>query len=89
MTAKKRAQDPHETGLDARNNERGRGRKKLEEVTMKDKTFLNEMAREGAIAFKSGRLDRRSFLMLCGLAGVATLAVKAGDAEAAANEIVM
>ena len=89
MTAKKRTQDPHETGCSARNNERGEGRSKMEEVTMKDKAFLNDLAREGAIAFKSGRLDRRSFLMLCGMAGVATLAVKAGDAEAAANEIVM
>ena len=28
VTAKKRAQDPHETGPEARNNERGRGRNK-------------------------------------------------------------
>ncbi|WP_373506261.1 extracellular solute-binding protein [Aestuariivirga sp.] len=56
---------------------------------MQDKNFMRDMARQGAIAFKSGKLDRRSFLMLCVMAGVATLAVSAGDAEAAANEIVM
>lgn len=56
---------------------------------MQDKTFLRELARDGALAFKSGKLDRRSFLALCGMAGVAALAVQAGDAEAAANEIVM
>jgi hypothetical protein len=90
VTLKKRAQDPHDkTGHNARNDESGTCRSKMEEVTMKDQAFLNEMAREGAVAFKAGRLDRRSFLMLCGMAGVATLAVRAGDAEAAANEIVM
>lgn len=56
---------------------------------MKDQTFLNEMAREGALAFQSGRLDRRNFLILCGLAGISTVAVNTGDAEAAAKEIVM
>ena len=56
---------------------------------MQDKNFMRDMAQRGAVAFRSGRLDRRSFLMLCGMAGVATLAVSAGDAEAAANEIVM
>jgi putative spermidine/putrescine transport system substrate-binding protein len=65
----------------ARNNE--------EETGMQDKNFMRDMARQGAIAFRNGKLDRRNFLMLCGLAGVATLAVSAGDAEAAANEIVM
>ncbi len=60
-----------------------------EKTGMQDKNFMRDMARQGAIAFKSGKLDRRSFLMLCVMAGVATLAVSAGDAEAAANEIVM
>ena len=39
--------------------------------------------------YRSGRLDRRSFLALCAVAGAAPLAVSMGDAEAAANEIVM
>ena len=56
---------------------------------MQDKTFMRDMASQAATAFKAGRLDRRSFLMFCGMAGVASLAVQAGDAEAAANEIVM
>lgn len=50
---------------------------------------MREMAADAAAAFKSGRLDRRSFLAFCALAGVATTAVSVGDAEAAANEIVM
>ena len=56
---------------------------------MHDKQFMREAALEGAKAFKEGRMDRRTFLVLCGMAGIATQAVIAGDAEAAANEIVM
>ncbi|MGB5837513.1 MAG: polyamine ABC transporter substrate-binding protein, partial [Albidovulum sp.] len=56
---------------------------------MHDKQFMRETVAEGAKAFKEGRMDRRSFLVLCGMAGVASQAVFAGDAEAAANEIVM
>ena len=56
---------------------------------MKDQAFLRDITYRGALAFKSGKLDRRSFLALCGMAGAAALAVSAGDAEAAANEIVM
>lgn len=56
---------------------------------MQDKAFMKDAATRAAIAFKNGKLDRRSFLMLCGLAGIASLAVSSGDAEAAANEIVM
>lgn len=56
---------------------------------MQDKAFMRDMAHQSALAFKAGKLDRRSFLALCAMAGVATLAASAGDAEAAANEIVM
>ena len=56
---------------------------------MNDKGFMRETLAEGAVAFKEGRMDRRTFLILCGMAGVATQAVLTGDAEAAANEIVM
>ena len=56
---------------------------------MHDKQFIRETAVEAALAFRAGRLDRRSFLALCGLAGVALPSVLAGKAEAAASEIVM
>ena len=56
---------------------------------MQDRTFAREMALEGAKAFRAGRLDRRTFLALCALTGVAGLTAASGDAEAAANEIVM
>jgi putative spermidine/putrescine transport system substrate-binding protein len=56
---------------------------------MQDRLFMKEMATQAATAFTSGKLDRRSFLALCGIAGIAPFAVSAGDAEAAANEIVM
>lgn len=56
---------------------------------MQDKQFMREAVVQAAHDFKSGRLDRRSFLMLCGMAGVASLAVSVGDAHAAANEIVL
>lgn len=56
---------------------------------MHDKQFMAETLLESARAYKAGRLDRRSFLVLCGMAGVATQAVLAGDAEAAADHVVM
>ena len=56
---------------------------------MHDKQFMREEALEGAKACKKGRMDRRSFLVLCGMAGIATQAVIAGDAHAAADEIIM
>ena len=56
---------------------------------MQDKPFFRELAQDGAHDFKAGRLDRRQFLALCALAGVVPQLVAAGDAEAAANEIVM
>lgn len=56
---------------------------------MQDKTFFREMAVEAATDFKAGKMDRRNFLTICALAGVATYAVSIGDAEAAANEIVL
>jgi putative spermidine/putrescine transport system substrate-binding protein len=55
---------------------------------MFDKQMMRDTLTEGALAYKAGRLDRRSFLVLCGMSGVAMQAVLAGDAEAAANEIV-
>lgn len=56
---------------------------------MADKTFMKEAAVQGAKAFTEGRMDRRSFLALCAMAGVATSAVMAGDAQAAADQIVL
>lgn len=56
---------------------------------MQDKMFFKDLAAQGAKDYKSGALGRREFLTLCAMAGVATAAVMAGDAEAAANEIVM
>ncbi len=43
----------------------------------------------GAMAFRAGRMDRRRFLALVAAAGVLPHLVKAGDAHAAANEIVL
>ncbi|MFV1442990.1 extracellular solute-binding protein [Phaeobacter sp. JH20_30] len=56
---------------------------------MQDKQFMKEMLTESVHAYKAGRMDRRTFLALCGASGVAMNAVMAGDAQAAANEIVM
>lgn len=56
---------------------------------MQDVNFFRGLAKDGARDFKAGRIDRRQFLALCAIAGAAPLAVRIGDAEAAANEIVM
>lgn len=56
---------------------------------MHDKQFMRETLLEGAQAFQAGKLGRRSFLALCGMAGFASASVLAGRAEAAAGEIVM
>ncbi len=56
---------------------------------MFDKQMMRDTLTEGAKAFKAGRLDRRGFLVLCGMSGVALQSVFVGDAEAAANEIIM
>ena len=56
---------------------------------MQDKAFFEDMAVQGAEDFKSGRMRRRDFLALCAVIGVAPYAVAIGDAEAAANEIVL
>lgn len=56
---------------------------------MHDRQFVRETLTQGAQAFRAGRLDRRTFLALCGMAGIASQAVMAGNAEAAAGEIVM
>ena len=56
---------------------------------MHDKTFMRETLITGAEAFRAGRLDRRAFLTLCAVAGFAPAMVIAGNAEAAAQEIVM
>ena len=52
---------------------------------MQDKQFMKEMLTDGAHAYKEGRMDRRTFLALCGASGVALSAVMAGDAEAGRN----
>lgn len=56
---------------------------------MHDKQFMRETAVEAAHAFRAGRLDRRSFLAICGMAGVALPSILSGNAHAAAKEIVM
>jgi putative spermidine/putrescine transport system substrate-binding protein len=56
---------------------------------MQDKQFMRETVTDAAHAFRGGRMDRRSFLAICGLAGIALPSVLAGRAEAAAGEIVM
>ncbi len=56
---------------------------------MQDKQFMKEALIDSAHAYKAGKMDRRTFLALCGMAGVATSAVMAGDAKAAADHIVM
>ncbi|MGB7205669.1 MAG: twin-arginine translocation signal domain-containing protein, partial [Anderseniella sp.] len=56
---------------------------------MKDKQFMREAVYQAAHEFKAGKLDRRSFLTLCAMAGIASVAVSSGDAHAAANEIVL
>ncbi|MFN0192017.1 MAG: extracellular solute-binding protein [Aestuariivirga sp.] len=56
---------------------------------MQDKMFMKEMALDAAKSFKSGKMDRRTFLAFTAMTGIASMAVAAGDAEAAANEIVM
>ncbi len=56
---------------------------------MQDKTFVRETLIEGAQAFKEGRMGRRTFLSLCAASGFVSASVIAGDAEAAADYIVM
>ncbi|MCH9748386.1 MAG: extracellular solute-binding protein [Alphaproteobacteria bacterium] len=56
---------------------------------MHDKQFMKETLQDSAKAYQEGRLDRRTFLALCGASGIALTAVMAGDAEAAADHVVM
>ncbi len=56
---------------------------------MQDKQFMRETLLEGAKAFKAGKMERRTFLSLCAMTGFATAATLAGEAEAAADQIVM
>jgi len=56
---------------------------------MQDKAFFKDWIQKGAEDYRAGKLSRRDFLGLCALVGVAPLAVQMGDAEAAADEIVM
>ncbi len=56
---------------------------------MQDKMFFKDMLTQGAHDFKNGRMERRHFLALCGMAGVASAAVAIGNAEAAANEVIL
>ena len=55
---------------------------------MHDKQFMKETLQDSAKAYQEGRLDRRTFLALCGASGIALTAVMAGDAEAAADHVV-
>lgn len=45
---------------------------------MKDKQLMRETVTMAVHAFRAGRLDRRSFRALCGMAGVAMPSVLAG-----------
>jgi putative spermidine/putrescine transport system substrate-binding protein len=56
---------------------------------MRDKQFMKETLTEGAQAFKAGKMDRRAFLALCAATGFVSASVIAGNAEAAADHIVM
>jgi putative spermidine/putrescine transport system substrate-binding protein len=56
---------------------------------MQDKAFLKEFVASGAKDFQAGRMGRREFLGLLALAGVLPSLVAAGEAEAAAKEIVL
>lgn len=56
---------------------------------MTDNKMMQEALVEGARAFKAGTMNRRSFLTLCVMAGVASSAVMSGDAHAAADQIVL
>ena len=56
---------------------------------MTDLNFQRETLKEGVEAFRSGKLDRRTFLTLCAACGFVPAAVISGDAEAAADSIVM
>ncbi|QCO55462.1 extracellular solute-binding protein [Pseudorhodobacter turbinis] len=56
---------------------------------MTDQKMMRETLVDGAKAFKAGKLDRRSFLVMCGMAGVASSAVMVGDAHAAADQVVL
>ena len=56
---------------------------------MHNKQFMRDTLLQGAQAFQAGKLDRRSFLAMCGAAGFVSTSVLAGRAEAAAGEIVM
>ncbi len=56
---------------------------------MHDREFTKDVLTQSATAFKDGRMDRRVFLALCGASGVAMNSVLAGDAEAAADHVVM
>jgi len=56
---------------------------------MLGRQFMKETLQDSAHAYKEGRMDRRTFLALCGASGVAMSAVMAGDAQAAADHVVM
>lgn len=56
---------------------------------MNDKQFMRESVHKAALQFKSNQLDRRSFLTICGLAGITSTAITAGNAHAVADQIVL
>lgn len=56
---------------------------------MHDRQFMRETIADAAKAVQAGRLDRRAFLTLCGMAGVALPSVLSGKAQAASGTIVM
>ncbi len=56
---------------------------------MQDNIFFKDLLAQGAKDYQQGRISRRNFLGLCAIAGLSTHAVFIGDAQAAANEIVL
>ena len=56
---------------------------------MQDKMFFKDLLTQSAHDFRNGKMERRHFLGFCAMAGVASAAVAIGDAEAAANEVIL
>lgn len=56
---------------------------------MRKQTFMQDCAEIAADRLLAGRLDRRSFIQICALAGLAPAVLLSRRAQAAANEVVL
>ncbi|MFQ5984485.1 MAG: ABC transporter substrate-binding protein [Alphaproteobacteria bacterium] len=56
---------------------------------MSSRAFMRDCADIAADAFNAGRLDRRTFLRICALAGVTPVILRSGEAAAEVKEIVI